>query len=52
MKNYLVGDSIAPADDIDEDEEVLCSQSLMIDSKESNKGKRVQRQCVIQNENK
>lgn len=30
LRNYLVGDSIAPIDDIDEDDEVLCSQSVML----------------------
>ena len=31
LRNYLVGDSIAPVDDIeDDDDEVLCSQSVML----------------------
>ncbi|XP_055297166.1 DNA topoisomerase 2-binding protein 1-A [Sitodiplosis mosellana] len=38
LRNYLVGDSIAPVDDIDDDEEVLCSQSIMLpDSRDSSK---------------
>lgn len=30
LRNYLVGDSIAPVDDIDDDDEVLCSQSVVL----------------------
>lgn len=40
LRTFLVGDAIAPLDDVDnEDEEILCSQSMVLpDSKDSMKG--------------
>lgn len=39
MKNYLVGDSIVPMDDVSDDEEIFCSQPV---SEEVNARKRHQ----------